>query len=603
MNVWVLIGALIAANLALTTDQIMNNVYDAVNSALKVKVVAGTAGATPAGNVNDIQIKASATTLGAYAGTSCPGQFVRSLDSAGAATCAAAGAGTVTGSGTTGLIPDWTSSTALGDSLAYRISVTNDTVTGTTTAKLAKFTSAGRAIITSAAETSGILGVIHSGAGTTGNAIVVTLGATSCVSDNATTAGHYATVSASTAGSCSDTGSTTFPAAGTQVIGIWTETGAAGTRTMFFNTPDVASAASGGGGGGAKNPAGAAGNVQYRATGNNFAAEAAFTYDATNNRHTWTGLTSDPDSSLGAGINMLYASGTMPSTPTTTVVGALFDITGAGSASQVSYAFDVVYRSGYTGNAQNAAVTATNQNGGSGANLALGSAVTDVTANLGGRFVAGQAATGSMFIGGIGYVNTGHGTKVGLYGRVDGTGTGPNVGVLGHAVGSTEGTNLKNIPGYFVLGSTAPTSIASNVDVTLVSVSDATADIFRGYSTTTKKFTVEADGDIVTLGGLSYSAALFVKGIVSMSGDLSATATDRYIRCTAASGGNRTYTLPAATGSGRVLELKKIDSGTSACVVDGSGAETIDGATTVTISAQYDKVSVIDVASGVWDVL
>jgi hypothetical protein len=220
----------------------------------------------------------TATALGANPTDCAGGQFAIAIAANGDLTCDTPTGG-IAGSGTAGLMPIWATTTTLGDSNAFPILVANEGVTGTTVNKLVKFTSAGTAIITSAAETAGILGVVKGGAGTTGSAQVTVIGGASCVSDNATTSGHYAVVSASVAGDCSDSGSTTFPSAGTQVVGLWTETGVAGTRTFFFGTPDVASASSGGGGGGNKNPAGAQNDIQLKGSGNNFAADTgAFVY-------------------------------------------------------------------------------------------------------------------------------------------------------------------------------------------------------------------------------------------------------------------------------------------------------------------------------------
>lgn len=60
-----------------------------------------------------------------------------------------------------------------------------------------------------------------------------------------------------------------------------------------------------------------------------------------------------------------------------------------------------------------------------------------------------------------------------------------------------------------------------------------------------------------------------------------------------ASGGARTITLPAvATSNGRDFTIKKIDSSGNAVTIDGNSAETIDGATTAVINAQYESVTV-----------
>lgn len=53
---------------------------------------------------------------------------------------------------------------------------------------------------------------------------------------------------------------------------------------------------------------------------------------------------------------------------------------------------------------------------------------------------------------------------------------------------------------------------------------------------------------------------------------------------------DRTMTLPtAADNSGRIITVKKVDSGANKVILDGEGAETIDGALTQTgITSQYD---------------
>ena len=62
-----------------------------------------------------------------------------------------------------------------------------------------------------------------------------------------------------------------------------------------------------------------------------------------------------------------------------------------------------------------------------------------------------------------------------------------------------------------------------------------------------------------------------------------------------------TLTLPiAANVSGRYYVIKKIDSSANNVIIDANGSETIDGALTNIISAQYDSVSVISDASQWW---
>jgi len=57
---------------------------------------------------------------------------------------------------------------------------------------------------------------------------------------------------------------------------------------------------------------------------------------------------------------------------------------------------------------------------------------------------------------------------------------------------------------------------------------------------------------------------------------------------------DRTMTLPSAgTSDGKIIIIKKIDSGAGKVIVDGNGAQTIDGSTTVNITMQYDSITII----------
>lgn len=54
-----------------------------------------------------------------------------------------------------------------------------------------------------------------------------------------------------------------------------------------------------------------------------------------------------------------------------------------------------------------------------------------------------------------------------------------------------------------------------------------------------------------------------------------------------------TVTLPAAASSaGRWLVVKKIDASANLVTLDGNASETIDGATTKALTAQYDSITV-----------
>jgi hypothetical protein len=61
-----------------------------------------------------------------------------------------------------------------------------------------------------------------------------------------------------------------------------------------------------------------------------------------------------------------------------------------------------------------------------------------------------------------------------------------------------------------------------------------------------------------------------------------------------ATGGAKVITLPTAIGIvGRVYVIRRVNSGGNAVTVDGAGAETINGAATYALTAQYQTVSIM----------
>ncbi len=61
-----------------------------------------------------------------------------------------------------------------------------------------------------------------------------------------------------------------------------------------------------------------------------------------------------------------------------------------------------------------------------------------------------------------------------------------------------------------------------------------------------------------------------------------------------ATAGAVTFNLPTAVGiEGRIYTMKKIDAVANACTLDGSGAQTIDGAATLATSTQWARFTII----------
>src|SRR5260221_5795 len=84
---------------------------------------------------------------------------------------------------------------------SLNIQVANAGVTGTTLNKLAKLTGApSTAVIAATTDTGGVVGIVVSGAGTSGSSDIAVGGKASCIFDGATTAGNYVQISSGTAG-------------------------------------------------------------------------------------------------------------------------------------------------------------------------------------------------------------------------------------------------------------------------------------------------------------------------------------------------------------------------------------------------------------------
>jgi len=91
---------------------------------------------------------------------------------------------------------------------------------------------------------------------------------------------------------------------------------------------------------------------------------------------------------------------------------------------------------------------------------------------------------------------------------------------------------------------------------------------------------------------------------ISSTGAMSYTATDTdFTIAVSATGGAVTIALPSAsTCNGRLYAIKKVDSSTNAVTIDPAGSETIDGATTKTLSSQ-NAVNIIQSDGVSWKVL
>jgi hypothetical protein len=120
------------------------------------------------------------------------------------------------------------------------ITVSNAASTGTTVNTLTKLTGApSTAVIAATTDTGRIVGITSAGAGTTGSATIITIGAATCVFDGATTAGHYFQISTTVAGNCTDTGAT-FPTSGGQILGrVLSTNGSGGSYSVDLFSSEI----------------------------------------------------------------------------------------------------------------------------------------------------------------------------------------------------------------------------------------------------------------------------------------------------------------------------------------------------------------------------
>lgn len=164
--------------------------------------------------------------------------------------------GTATGTGSVVLATSPTITTPLvsGDlgsnlglgSNALLVTITNDTVTGTTANLLVKLSSAApsKVILTGTGDTSGIVGICLVNCTTSGSAGIAVHGTAGCTADNSITAGDYVVEGTTTAGRCKSIGAS--PITNNQIIGrSLTTTSAASTATIMIFGQDIPDTAAG----------------------------------------------------------------------------------------------------------------------------------------------------------------------------------------------------------------------------------------------------------------------------------------------------------------------------------------------------------------------
>lgn len=241
---------------------------------------------------------------------------------------------------------------------------------------------------------------------------------------------------------------------------------------------------------------------------------------------------------------------------------------------------------------------------GAGGNLTLNGGLALADGNGGSVVINGQSGVGTDRNGGDVTANAGSATGTGTAGSIQlaaGNGGSTTAGGIVSIVAGTGGSTNGN-GGTATLGAGDASGTGTGGQLNLsggISPSGTGGEIRlqSGNAALADRVRVLPTG-LVGIGSGTPLSTLDVQGsfghevtAISASTTADATAT---VWLVDASGGAVTLTLPtAASADRRVYHVKKTDSSLNAVTIDGSGAETIDGAATQTLIAQYESIQIV----------
>ena len=155
-------------------------------------------------------------------------------------------------------------------------------------------------------------------------------------------------------------------------------------------------------------------------------------------------------------------------------------------------------------------------------------------------------------------------------------GSGHTSGGTSVYLGDQARSSANGVANEIVIGSTAYGNGSNSVTLGNASITKTVLRANVGIGTTSPAYPLQVTGTTKTDG------AIFA--VVSKSSNYTAAANDYLILVS----GNTTITLPAAaSNTGRVYVIKKVDSSSTTTIIDGNSSETIDGAATVNLTTQY----------------
>lgn len=137
-----------------------------------------------------------------------------------------------------------------------------------------------------------------------------------------------------------------------------------------------------------------------------------------------------------------------------------------------------------------------------------------------------------------------------------------------------------------------------------LSVTTTRGDMIRRGASADERFALGTNGMSLISNGTdptwSYSG-----GILDTSSNYTITSTDGYGQVNFTTGASAlTATVPGASGNaGRIITIKKVDSGTGSVAIGVTGGDTIDGSTTVSLLYQYQSVTLRSDGTTTWTVI
>jgi len=161
-----------------------------------------------------------------------------------------------------------------------------------------------------------------------------------------------------------------------------------------------------------------------------------------------------------------------------------------------------------------------------------------------------------------------------------------------------DGALFPAVPFNAVVWPVGEMPLSTNAEI--VTVTDSTGDVLtivRQKEETPARSIIVGDRVAATITAYTARTFRFLNAAIKTT-TYTADDNDDLIICNSAN--DFTVTLMPATGSGRILNIKNINSGE--ITVDGNGSETIDGELNQSV-IQDDNIQVCDYSTGLWVVI